>query len=51
MRSFSLLLVGLLALTACSTSVPETTGGGLTDVVALLWNYGIEPVARPGTPR
>jgi iron complex transport system substrate-binding protein len=71
MRLLGLLLAGLLAVTACSTSAPETpgTGGwsytddlgrtvtlderptriaGLTDVVASLWNYGIQPVAAFG---
>jgi len=71
MRLLGLLLAGLLAVTACSTSAPEPTGeaawsftddlgrtvtvdhrptriAGLTDVVASLWNYGIEPVAAFG---
>jgi iron complex transport system substrate-binding protein len=71
MRLLGLVLAGLLAATACSTSAPETTGtgswsftddlgrtvtvdqrptrvAGLTDVVASLWNYGIEPVAAFG---
>lgn len=71
MRLLGLLLAGLLALTACSTSAPAPTSAegwsftddlgntvtlderpariaGLTDVVASLWNYGIEPVAAFG---
>jgi iron complex transport system substrate-binding protein len=71
MRLLGPLLAGLLAVAACSTSAPETTGAGgwsytddlgrtvtlderptrvagLTDVVASLWNYGIEPVAAFG---
>lgn len=71
MRLLGLMIAGLLAVTACSTSAPETTGAGswsftddlghtvtvderptriagLTDVVASLWNYGIEPVAAFG---
>jgi iron complex transport system substrate-binding protein len=71
MRLLGLLLAGLLAVTACSTSAPATAGtgswsytddlghtvtvderpiriAGLTDVVASLWNYGIEPVAAFG---
>ena len=71
MRLLGLILAGLLAVTACSTSASEPTGtgswsftddlghtvtvderptriAGLTDVVASLWNYGIEPVAAFG---
>jgi iron-desferrioxamine transport system substrate-binding protein len=71
MRLLGLLIAGLLTVTACATSAPESTGAGswsftddlgdtvrlderptriagLTDVVASLWNYGIEPVAAFG---